>query len=354
MRLSELLGEALAGLPPLAEQRRLHVPLARAIDDYEGWASTPQERVYTGVDALDAAMRGTAPGQLTLITGFAHSGKTLFTTKMLLHNPQRRIAVFTPDETRELILVKLTCAKHGVSARRLEGWMSDGNRHARDIMQETCDSYPTLSVVDASVSVPDMERALLEMAEEWGDPVEAVVFDYAALLDHGEDIRSKVQALKAFGKRNRVSMFVLHQASRTSGRDGQVMTMTSGEYGGEKEATHLVGIRRKKNALLSAIREARETMAKPTTSSATRDRLVEIVLPDLEYELSKHETTITVSLLKNKTPPCDLVDELDLAIDPASGRIIGPLIEALPPVKPAACEDVEDMNLSPAMRALRS
>ena len=355
MSLSELIGEALAGLPPLPEQRKLHVPLAEAIDDYQAWASTPHERVYTGVEALDAAMRGTAPGQLTLITGFAHSGKTLFTTKMLLHNPNRRVALFTPDETRELILVKLTCAKHGISARRLEQWMTEGNPEGRLMMQETCDAYPTLSVVDASVSIPDMERALGEMAEAWGAPVEAVVFDYAALLDFGEDIRSKVQALKSFGKQQRVSMFVLHQASRTSGRDGQVMTMTSGEYGGEKEATHLVGIRRKKSAIQALLREARETLAKPMTSAATRDRLMDVTLPELEYDLARHEMTITVSLLKNKTPPCDLVDELDLLIDPASGRILGPLESTLPLVKPEQqpSPQAPEVPLTPAMRALR-
>lgn len=353
MSLADLLGEALAGLPPLPEVKRLHVPLAEAVDEFQSWARSPQDRVYTGLERFDAAMRGTAPGQLTLIQGFAHQGKTLFTTEVILNNPERRIALFTPDETRELILVKLTCALHRVSARSLERWMAEGNPEARAMMMETVERYPSLSVVDASVSIGDMSRALKEMEDDFGAAVDAVVFDYAALLDHGEDIRSKVQALKSFGKEHRTAMFVLHQASRTSGKDGQVMTITSGEYGGEKEATHVIGVRRKKAAVAVALRETREMLAKPTTSAATRDRLVEQVIPELEYELARHEATITVSLLKNKTPPCDLVDELDLLIDPISGRILGPLDEALPPVRRVEADE-PTMNLSPALRALRS
>lgn len=62
-------------------------PLTEAADEYIRWAETPQERVYTGIKQLDAAMRGTAPSEITLVQGFTHSGKTLLITEILLNNP---------------------------------------------------------------------------------------------------------------------------------------------------------------------------------------------------------------------------------------------------------------------------
>jgi hypothetical protein len=40
-------------------------------------------------------------------------------------------------------------------------------------------------------------------------------------------------------------MLVLHQSSRTAGADGKKMTISSGAYGGEQQATHILGVRRK-------------------------------------------------------------------------------------------------------------
>ena len=61
-------------------------PWVDAADEYITWAKSPELRVYTGITEFDDAMRGLAPAELMLVVGYAHSGKTVFTTQMLLHN----------------------------------------------------------------------------------------------------------------------------------------------------------------------------------------------------------------------------------------------------------------------------
>jgi hypothetical protein len=74
---------------------RHYKPLAEAANDFVTQARTLRtgERIYTGVDVFDEAMRGLAPKELMVVQGFAHSGKTLFTTAIIEHNRDRRVVM---------------------------------------------------------------------------------------------------------------------------------------------------------------------------------------------------------------------------------------------------------------------
>jgi hypothetical protein len=39
-------------------------------------------------------------------------------------------------------------------------------------------------------------------------------------------------------------------------------------------------------------------------------------------EIDRHRYSITINLVKNKVPPCELVDEFDVNIDWATGRLL--------------------------------
>jgi hypothetical protein len=110
---------------------------------------------------------------------------------------------------------------------------------------------------------------------------------------------------------------VLHQSSRTAGKDGQAVTISSGSFGGEQQATHLIGVRRRKNEIIAAIKEMEEKIGSAANPKPEWDDR----LADLRYDLGVHQDTVTFNLVKNKRPPCHLVDDTDFVLDKETGRI---------------------------------
>lgn len=314
---------------PLPTTYSYYRPLADAAEEYIHWAQTESDRVYTGVQQLDAQMRGIAKGEMTLIIGYSHSGKTLVLMEMLRANRDKRVVYFCPDEPRQLTLVKLACLQHGVKGRELEAKVAAGEPRALDILRRTAqEDYPNLAVFDQSLALSDMERAYNEVCDVWGDSPHLVVFDYLELLaGGGEDVPSKANTLKAWGKRHDVPLLVLHQTSRSSGADGKKMTISSGSYGGEQQATHIIGVRRKLFDIQSQIRELEEKMDKSSASERQMERL-----DLLRYEEQMHRWTITLNLVKNKRMDSDRVDDIDFEIEAGTGRLL-PLLNGDLPVQ---------------------
>lgn len=295
-------------------------PLENAANEFISWAENPQNRIYTGVRVFDEAMRGTAPGELTVIQGFTHSGKTLFATEILINNPHVPFTLYTPDETRPLVLTKLTTAVNGVSARELEQRIQKDDEEARQLLIKTARAYSKLAIFDESVTLIEMSRMYDEVTDAMGEPPKAFMFDYAKLLKGYDDVDAAITALKSWGKDHNLPGFVLHQASRTSGSHGRKMEIDSGAYGGEQQATHVIGVRRKKYQHIAAINALEEKLA--NTTNHNQEALYEAKIREIrDILLPMDEDTITVSLVKNKRPPCDLIDDQDFKIDTRTGRM---------------------------------
>lgn len=314
-RLKERGGSDAAPLP----QFNYYRPLSNAADEYVSWAQTESDRVYTGISELDAQMRGIAKGELTLILGYSHSGKTLVLMQMLKANRNKRVIYFCPDEPRTLTLVKLACIQHGYKGRELEQQVAANDQRAIELLRQTAiNDYGNLAVFDQSLALSDMERALSETCEVWGDTPHLVVFDYLELLNGGgEDVPSKANTIKAWGKRHDIPLLVLHQTSRTAGADGKRMTISSGAFGGEQQATHIIGVRRKLFDIQSQIRELEEKLDRSSASERQMERL-----DLLRYEEQMHKHTLTINLVKNKRMDSSLVDDLDFEIEAGTGRLM--------------------------------
>jgi hypothetical protein len=160
-----------------------------------------------------------------------------------------------------------------------------------------------------------MERSYNEVCEVWGDKPDLVVVDYLELVEAGEMVPEKAGYLKGFGRRHDIPMLVLHQTSRSSGAEGRKLTMSSGAYGGEQQATSIIGVRRKKYELAAEIQELREKLDR-THNDRAQERLESLL-----FDLRIHEYTITLSLLKNKRPAGMLVDDVDFELDVKTGRL---------------------------------
>jgi hypothetical protein len=172
-------------------------------------------------------------------------------------------------------------------------------------------------VFDQSLALSDMERALAEVSDMWGTAPSLVVFDYLELLNGGgEDVPSKANTLKAWGRRHNLPLLVLHQTSRTAGADGRAMSISSGAFGGEQQATHIIGVRRRKFEIDAQIRELEEKLDRGSDSEKVMNRLEE-----LRYASRIHARTVTINLVKNKRPGGQLLSDMDFEIEQGSGRL---------------------------------
>ena len=303
---------------------RMYSPLSDAADSFVRWAQSPHERVHLGINRIDQEMRGIAPGEMAMMLGFAHGGKTLLLLHALRHNRDKHIAMFIPDEPRQLVLTKLTCIQHNIDARELEARVASDDQDAINLLRKTAEEdFPNLAVFDQPLTSSDMERAYNEVCDVWGQVPDLVVVDYLDLVEAGETVPDKATFLKGFGRRHDIPLLVLHQTSRTAGADGAKLTMSSGSYGGEQQATSIIGVRRKKYQIAAEINELIEKLDR-SHSERAQDRL-----DYLRSEARIHEFTVTVSLLKNKRPAGQLVDDIDFELDTATGRLTD-LAGALP------------------------
>ena len=295
---------------------RMYSPLSEAADSFVRWAQSPQERIHLGITQIDSELRGIAPGEIAMMLGFAHGGKTLVLLHALRKNRDKHIALFIPDEPKQLVLTKLTCIHHKIDARELEARVASDDQEAIKLLRQTAEEdFPNLAVFDQPLTASDMERAYGELCDVWGQVPELVVVDYLDLVEAGETVPDKATFLKGFGRRHDIPMLVLHQTSRTAGADGKKMTMSSGSYGGEQQATSIIGVRRKKYQIAHEINELIEKLDR-SHSERTQDRL-----EYLRMEARIHEYTVTVSLLKNKRPAGQLVDDIDFELDATTGRL---------------------------------
>ena len=311
----ETVGRPNPTVSPLSEYR-MYSPLSEAADSFVRWAQSPQERVHLGISRIDKELRGIAPGEIAMMLGFAHGGKTLLLLHALRNNRDKHIAMFIPDEPRQLVLTKLTCMHHGIDARELEARVAADDQEAIELLRRTAEEdFPNLAVFDQPLTSSDMERAYGEVCDVWGQVPELVVVDYLDLVEAGETVPDKATFLKGFGRRHDVPILVLHQTSRHAGADGAKLTMSSGSFGGEQQATSIIGVRRKKYQIAHEMNELIEKLDR-SHSERAQDRL-----EYLRHEQRVHEHTVTVSLLKNKRPAGQLVDDIDFELDPATGRL---------------------------------
>ena len=301
--------------PPLSENR-MYSPLGESVDSFVRWAQSPQERINLGIARIDTEMRGIAPGEIAMVLGFAHGGKTLLLLHTLRHNRDKHVALFIPDEPRELVLIKLTCITHNIDARVLEQRVADHDQEAINLLHQTAnEDYPNLAVFDQSLNASDMERGYNELCDVWGQAPELVVVDFLDLVQAGETVPDKANFLKGFGRKHDVPLLVLHQTSRHAGADGRKPTMSSGAFGGEQQATAILGVRRRKYEIQTEINELIEKLNR-SGSERSQERL-----DYLRFEQKIHEHTVTVNLLKNKRPTGQLVDDVDFELNAMTGRM---------------------------------
>lgn len=294
-------------------------PLSDAALEYERWATTPNERVYLGINEIDEATGGIARGHLALLIGHSHNGKSqlmLHCLRNVCEDPDNQVMLFIPDEPRTLVLSKLTAMHHNISTRVLEQGVANGDPQMLELLHQTAnENFANLAVYDQPLVPSDMEAAYKERCDMLGREPTLVVVDYLDLVEAGETIPDKANYIKSFGRRHDIPLLCLHQTSRSAGSDGKQLHISSGSYGGEQQATVMLAVRRRRYEIQARIRELVEKNDRNHS-----ERLADEISA-LEYELRIHQYTITISMVKNKLRSNTLVPETDFEIDNETGRL---------------------------------
>jgi replicative DNA helicase len=270
-------------------------PFASAAEDLIDTVLNEDGRWMFGVQEIDACIRGVGPSELMYVTGRAHSGKTQLVLQSIVNNPNANVIIFTPDEVDALILTKLIGITRGWNAELLEEKVKAEDPDAMDMVRRVAsEEFKNLIVIDNTLSFTEMSQAMSEAEDYWGGGADVVVIDFLELLpgeaEHG-GVTWKSQTLKRWTKHHEVPVVCLHQASRSSGGLGKSAGMSAMRYGGETEALFVLEVFRKRD-----------------------DKDLD------EYERQRHQTTISVAVVKNKRPPSRL-GEWDLLIDPENGAV---------------------------------
>lgn len=295
---------------------RHYRPFSDAADAFVTEAQQTK-RMYTGIEKFDEQMRGIGPGHLGVIVGYSHSGKTLLLLHMLRNNRHARIAYFSPDEPATLILTKLTSITHGIPARELEERVAHGDQDAINLLRSTAiEEFPNLIVFDKTLTQSVLRDGYKEACDVWGAEGDVTIIDYVDLVQGVEVVPQKFDIIKSFVHDTAAPCWAIHQTSRSAGGEGKEMTISSGNYGGEQHATFMIGVRRKKSALMAELSEQRGKLLRNAGSEAAQQRVEE-----LTHELAIHEYTLSANVVKNKRPGGQLVDEIDFEMALSTGRI---------------------------------
>lgn len=270
-------------------------PLRATAEDYITYIQNPEGRFLLGLSELDAKIRGFGRGELAMVTGKPHEGKTQLVINAIVSQPDKRVIVFTFDEVAELVLAKCISIRHGINGEQLEQRIKDRDATTLELVRRAAEEdFANLIVIDQSMRLDQMSDAVAEAQDFHGADVDLVVIDYLDLMVGQGDVVgtvAKANKLKNWTKKQDLPVLCLHQASRGSGPRGQSAGMEAMRHGGDDAATFVLEVYRKRG-----------------------DKSLD------QWDARRHENTVTVNVAKNKRPPSHR-GEVDLYLDPNTGLI---------------------------------
>ena len=278
------------------------------VDNLIGFISNPTERWYLGLPELDLATRGVGRGEVLMVVGRSHTGKSQVLLNgivwNLVNHSDAHVVIFSMDEPRELVTMKLYCLLRGRSSADVEEAIK---RHdttlLADLEQAGSQELSRVASGDDPLTLDGMADAMTEARAWWGCDPSFVMLDYLELLPGGDadatGVTTKAQGVKRWAKKQRVPVGLVHQAGRGSGEPGKAAGLYAGRYGGEQEAIFVMEVYRKRD--------------KHGLSP---------------WETQYHENSININLCKNKRT-ARVLDQI-YYLDPTAGHV-GPYYEELVP-----------------------
>ena len=255
-RLAAVHGGEAGGSPLEKKAPRRWSATTAVMDNLVGFIRNPAERWYMGFPEIDLATRGIGRGEVLLVVGRSHTGKSQILLNgivtNLINDPSAHVVIFAMDEPRELVVMKLFCLLQGKSSTEVEEAIKAGDKKILSQLNEAAaNELSRVAVVDDSISLETMGDVMEEARQWWGCDLSFCMMDYLELLPGGDadsgGVTSKAQAVKRWAKTQRVPIGLVHQAGRGAGHPGQAAGIHAGRYGGEQEAIFVVEVYRKRD-----------------------------------------------------------------------------------------------------------
>ena len=255
-RLAAVHGGEAGGSPLEKKAPRRWSATTAVVDNLVGFIRNPAERWYMGFPEIDLATRGIGRGEVLLVVGRSHTGKSQVLLNgivtNLINDPSAHVVIFAMDEPRELVVMKLFCLLQGKSSTEVEEAIKAGDKKILSQLNEAAaNELSRVAVVDDSISLETMGDVMEEARQWWGCDLSFCMMDYLELLPGGDadsgGVTSKAQAVKRWAKTQRVPIGLVHQAGRGAGHPGQAAGIHAGRYGGEQEAIFVVEVYRKRD-----------------------------------------------------------------------------------------------------------
>ena len=253
---AERLAVAQGGEADSDKQPNRWAPTSKVVENLIGFIRNPAERWYLGFPEIDLATRGVGKGEVLLVVGRSHTGKSQILLNSIVTNlvndSTAHVVIFSMDEPRELVAMKLFCLLQGRSSTDVEEAIKAGDRNVIDALGVASErELSRVAIIDESMSLEAMSAAMDEAREWWGTNPSFCMIDYLELMVGGDadatGVTSKAQALKRWAKTERVPVGLVHQAGRTAGERGKAAGIHAGRYGGEQEAIFVMEVYRKKD-----------------------------------------------------------------------------------------------------------
>jgi len=268
-------------------------------DSLVGFIRNPTERWYLGFPEFDLATRGVGRGEVMMVLGRSHTGKSQILLNSivwnLINHHDTHAVIFSLDEPRELVLMKLFCLLKGRASEEVEEAVKRGDKDTlSDLERAATQELSRVAIVDESVHLEEMGRVMDEARAWWGVDPSFCMIDYLELLPGGDSdavgVVSKAQAVKRWAKDQRVPIGLVHQSGRGSSQPGYAAGLYGGRYGGEHEAIFVLEVYRKKD---------RHDLSR--------------------WEVEYHANSVNMNLCKNKRT-ARLVDQT-YYLDPVCGHV---------------------------------
>ena len=269
------------------------------VDNLVGFIRNPAERWYLGFPEIDLATRGIGRGEILMVVGRSHTGKSQVLLNSivtnLLKDAEAHIVIFSMDEPRELVVMKLFCLLQGRSSTEVEEAVKRGDTDMlADLERAATQELSRVAVIDEAMSLESMAAAMEEAKAWWGVHPSFCMIDYLELMPGGDgspgSVTHKAQALKRWAKVQRVPVGLVHQAGRGTAQRGTAAGIHAGRYGGEQEAIFVLEVYRKKD----------------------RTDLT-------DWEMKYHADSVNLNLCKNKRT-ARLLDQI-YYLDPECGHV---------------------------------
>ena len=253
---AERLAVAQGGEADSDKQPNRWAPTSKVVENLIGFIRNPAERWYLGFPEIDLATRGVGKGEVLLVVGRSHTGKSQILLNSIVTNlvndSTAHVVIFSMDEPRELVAMKLFCLLQGRSSTDVEEAIKAGDSNVLDALGLASErELSRVAIIDESMSLEAMSAAMDEAREWWGTNPSFCMIDYLELMVGGDadatGVTSKAQALKRWAKTERVPVGLVHQAGRTAGERGKPAGIHAGRYGGEQEAIFVMEVYRKKD-----------------------------------------------------------------------------------------------------------